>query len=181
MFKLTVDFEATCSKDQAEFPREDMEIIEIGAIIHDENWEERGRFQSFVRPVKHPILTDFCKELTTIKQSSTDSAKVFEVVIPEFQKWVDSIVGRNEYIFYSWGGFDKNILNRQCLELNVKDISMIRHHANAKELFAYKNNLKRPCGVWKALQMKKMEFEGTQHRALDDAFNISRLINTIGD
>lgn len=179
MFKLTIDFEATCSKDQAEFPREDMEIIEVGAIIHDENWEERGRYQAFIRPVKHPILTDFCKELTTINQSDVDNAEVFEVVIPEFQKWVDSIVGRNEYTFFSWGGFDKNILKRQCDELNVKGIKMIHHHVNAKQLFADKNNLNRACGVWKALKMKNMQFEGTQHRAFSDAYNIARLIKTV--
>lgn len=178
-FKLVVDFEATCSKDQTEFPRESMEIIEIGACILDENGETRDTYQAFVRPVKNPKLTDFCKELTTITQEQVDLADVFEVVVPKFQKWVDDVVGRNDYTFYSWGNFDKNILKRQCDELNVSGIKMIHKHVNAKAVFAKENRLKREVGVGKALGIKKMSFEGTPHRADSDAYNIARLIKTI--
>lgn len=177
-FKLIVDFEATCSKDQEDFPREDMEIIEIGAVIFDENWGERGRYQTFIQPAKHKQLTLFCKELTTIQQENVDSAEPFQVVIPAFQKWVDETVGRNDYKFYSWGGFDKNILKRQCSELKVQGITMIKYHSNIKEGFAKYHRVK-PMGVGAALKHMRMKFEGTPHRALDDAINIARLAKTV--
>lgn len=174
-YKLVVDFEATCSKDNVDFPRHEMEILEIGCVILDENNEDRGRYQAFIRPTKNPILTDFCKELTTIKQSDVDSADTFVNVMIEFQKWISETCGRNDYTFYSWGNFDKNILKRQCAEENLRDVKMLNNHVNAKEEFAKHNKIK-PCGVGSALKYKKMEFEGTQHRALDDSINIARLI-----
>jgi len=178
-FKLIVDFEATCSKDQKEFPREDMEIIEIGAILYDENWEERGKFQCFIKPVKHPKLTDFCMELTTIKQQDVDAGDSFIDSIIAFQKWVDEICGKNDYIFCSWGDFDKNILKRQCKEENLRHVKMIENHINIKREFAEYHNIK-PMGVGAALKYMRMKFEGTQHRALDDAINIAELIKTMG-
>lgn len=179
MYKLIVDFEATCSKYLSEFPREDMEIIEVGSVLLNHNNEFVSSFSRFIRPVKHPILTDFCKELTTIKQEDVDYADLFEKVIPDFQKWVDLNVD-GEYTFYSWGNFDKNILNRQCKELGVKGIKMIYRHVNAKAEFAKANNLDRECGVWKALKLKNMRFQGVQHRAYDDALNITELVKTLG-
>lgn len=177
-YSLVVDFEATCSSDSVDFPRIEMEIIEIGAVILDENNEERGRYQAFIRPVKNPILTDFCKKLTTIKQSDVDSADTFVNAMIAFQKWITDTCGRNDYVFLSWGNFDKNILKRQCVEENLRDVKMINNHINAKEEFGKQNKIK-PCGVSSALKYKKMDFVGTHHRALDDAINIAELIKTL--
>lgn len=179
MFKLVVDFEATCSKDQAEFPREEMEIIEIGAVILDENNEERGRYQTFIRPVKHPVLTDFCKELTTIEQRDVDSAWFFKDVYDQFTKWVTNTCGKNEFVMMSWGAFDRNILRRQCEEHGIDPSFIIKKHINAKEEFGKHNKIK-PCGVGAALKYKKMKFIGVPHRALPDAINIAELIKTMG-
>lgn len=178
-FKLVVDFEATCSTDNVDFPRYEMEIIEIGAVILDENNEERGRYQAFIRPTKNPILTDFCKELTTIKQSDVDSADTFVNVMIEFQKWISETCGRNDYVFHSWGNFDKNILKRQCDEENLRGVKMLNNHVNAKEEFGKHNKIK-PCGVGAALKYKGLEFEGIPHRACSDAHNIARLIKSMG-
>ena len=66
---LIIDFEATCANDGS-VPRGEMEIIEIGAVLVEAaTFGTLGTFQSFVRPVRHPMLTPFCTELTTITQS----------------------------------------------------------------------------------------------------------------
>jgi len=65
---LIVDLEATCCND-ASFPKDEMEIIEIGAVMTlAETLENISEFQTFIRPVRHPQLTAFCKELTSISQ-----------------------------------------------------------------------------------------------------------------
>ncbi len=48
------------------------EMIQIGAIIVDENLRERSPFMCYVRPVKNPILSDFIIELTGISQEMVD-------------------------------------------------------------------------------------------------------------
>lgn len=173
-FKIVVDVEATCT-DKDEFPRDQMEIIEIGAVCLDEDGNVRDSFQTFIRPEKNPILTDFCKELTTIQQTDVDSAYSFKTAMPQFLQWVKNVCGQNDYVFYSWGDFDKNIFRRQCIELNVDAKTFLSKHKNAKALFAEINKCK-PMGVGSALKFKKMKFIGTPHRAIDDSINIAELV-----
>lgn len=177
MYKLVVDLEATCT-NQDEFPREEMETIEIGAVMLKDN-KIVDQFQCFIKPEINPILTDFCTELTTIKQSDVESAKDFKTCMTDFLNWIAKASNNNNYLFYSWGAFDKNILLRQCIQHKVDGRTLINSHRNAKEIFGKDNNLKRAPGVSKALSLKNMKFEGTQHRALDDAINISKLVITL--
>jgi inhibitor of KinA sporulation pathway (predicted exonuclease) len=66
---LVVDLEATCC-DTKSIPRHQMETIEIGAVmVVRETLEIVDEFQTFIKPVRHPILTKFCLELTSITQS----------------------------------------------------------------------------------------------------------------
>ncbi|MEM6498667.1 MAG: 3'-5' exonuclease, partial [Pseudomonadota bacterium] len=61
---LVVDLEATCSSDNA-IPPAKMETIEIGAVVVDaKQFQVITEYQSFIRPVRNPVLTDFCTGLT---------------------------------------------------------------------------------------------------------------------
>ncbi|WP_164659233.1 3'-5' exonuclease, partial [Pseudomonas viridiflava] len=82
-YLLCIDLEATCDEDAKPgepprhliVPREDMEAIEIGlAVVDLSSLQLVDQFQSFIRPSLHPVLTDFCRRLTTIKQSDVDGA-----------------------------------------------------------------------------------------------------------
>src|SRR5690606_20200970 len=70
---LVIDLEATCDNAGA-VPKREMEIIEIGAVLVDRtSFEPIAEFQTFVRPVRHPKLTRFCQELTSITQAQVDA------------------------------------------------------------------------------------------------------------
>ena len=86
---LIVDLEATCSNDGS-IPSQEMEIIEIGAVILNRStWQIDSEYQQFIKPVRHPNLTKFCTELTTITQQNIDYVPTFPEVIPEFKQWID--------------------------------------------------------------------------------------------
>lgn len=54
-YYLIVDLEATCSDDGA-VPREEMEIIEIGALMQSSRtFEIESEFQTFIRPGAHDM------------------------------------------------------------------------------------------------------------------------------
>ena len=87
-YYLVIDFEATCC-DRGSVPREQMEIIEIGAVMVDgRRLEAVAEFQSFVRPVRHPILTVFCTQLTSITQQQLAAAPTFGEMLQSFRPWV---------------------------------------------------------------------------------------------
>jgi len=179
MLNLVVDFEATCCVAN-EFHRSQMEIIEIGAVLFDNNGGV-SHYQNCIKPVKNTVLTNFCKELTGITQNDVDVADGFDKVMNHFLSWIRTNTNGEDYKFYSWGDFDKNIMKRQCSEYNINADDVLSRHENAKVTFA-KTFRCREMGMAKALKINKMPLIGQHHRALDDAINITQLVKLfLGD
>ncbi|PWU06310.1 MAG: exonuclease [Verrucomicrobia bacterium] len=174
-YHLIVDLEATCSNDSS-LPREEMEIIEIGAVMVDaQTMEIVSEFQSFIRPVRHPQLTDFCKEMTSINQNDVDKAPGFLEVIENFQKWLSDF---DNYDFCSWGYYDKNQLEKDCQFHGIPSpIQAV--HRNLKVEFSEFLGIKKSYGMSKALARIGINLEGTHHRGIDDARNIAKIFKHI--
>ena len=169
---LVVDLEATCS-DDGSVPREEMETIEIGAVmVSSATQQPVGEFQTFVRPVRHPELTDFCHTLTSIDQSDVDAAPLFPAAFADFLTWADRYPG---YTFCSWGEFDRTQLQRDCL-WHSRPYPLGRAHINLKAEFASAFGRRKKMGVSAALKHVGFTFSGSHHRGIDDARNIARLI-----
>ena len=59
-------------------PRDEIETIEIGAVlVRAITLEVEAEFETFVKPVRHPVLTPFCTELTGITQEMLADAPAF--------------------------------------------------------------------------------------------------------
>ena len=167
---IIVDLEATCWRDARDRAR--MEIIEIGAVrIPSAPGDE---FQRFVRPVEEPILSDFCRELTSIAQADVDAADTFPTVIGEFIDWI----GREPFTLCSWGAYDLNQLRLDCRRHEIPLPPTFERHINLKQEFGRKFDV-RPPGMSAALKIAGMRLEGTHHRGIDDARNIARLAELI--
>lgn len=173
---LIIDLEATT--EEGGWPVEDMEIIEIGASIVAPDGHELEHFQRFVRPLRRPYLTSFCRELTHITQAQVDGAQSLGLVWPQLERWLEPhlphLVG-----WGSWGDYDRRQLyvewQRHDLCSSLHDIP----HHNLKQSFAESRQLKRPVGLHGALQLTGLQFQGQQHRALEDARNTARLLPVI--
>lgn len=171
MTYIIVDFEATCC-DQNSFPREEMEIIEIGAVaLRGKSSEIVDEFQGFVRPVRNGQLTPFCRELTSITQDDVDGAHTFPEVIAAFRRWLDQF---ENPLFCSWGNYDKKQLHQDC-NFHAVSYPFNGPHINIKEQFAKYHNLRRGVGLGRALRIADISFIGTAHRGIDDARNMARL------
>ena len=165
---LIVDLEATCWGKGTNPER--MEIIEIGAVLLSDDLEIIDEFSSFVRPVDEPVLSSFCKNLTSIKQEDVDTAETFPVVFNRFISWIGDL---SEVILCSWGAYDKNQLLVDCKRHSIK-YPFGEKHINLKKMFAEQRGIK-PCGMKRALQILGLPLEGTHHRAIDDARNIAEI------
>lgn len=177
---LIVDLESTCSDDDS-IKRHETEIIEIGAafaVLENEKWIIKSEFSSFVKPVKNPILTDFCKKLTTITQSDIEKAETFSVVYPLFEQWILSFYN-DDVSFGSWGNYDFRKLYTSCLNDNLNFLLNHNQFINIKELHAKKQNLKnnRGVGLKKALYMHRNGVKGVSHRAIWDVRNITEILD----
>ncbi|MFY8069800.1 MAG: exonuclease domain-containing protein [Flavobacterium sp.] len=77
---IIFDLEATCWQTESERKGRTQEIIEIGAVKINEFGKTESRFESFVRPIIHPNLSDFCRSLTSITQVDVNRADTFSKI-----------------------------------------------------------------------------------------------------
>lgn len=168
---IIIDLEATCWGNSI---KKDNEIIEIGAVLIDSNYNKTGEYQTFIKPVRNPILSEFCKELTSISQEEIDNAQKFPLVLKNFINWIEKTAGSDikNIIFCSWGYYDDKQLKRDCALHNVK--YPFSKHRSLKHEFAKRRKIK-TVGMKKALQICSIELKGTHHRALSDTLNITNI------
>ncbi|KAM3099230.1 exonuclease domain-containing protein [Phormidesmis sp. 146-35] len=179
-FYLVLDLEATCC-DRESIPREQMETIEIGAVMVERKTLETisssypqgvAEFQTFIRPVTHPGLTEFCTQLTSITQADVDSAPKFEEAMETFEQWLTNYPN---YLFCSWGKFDQLQIKKDC-RLHEIPYPLGRKHFNLKTRFARSQRLKDRVPMLQALDLIQSPLEGTLHRGIDDARNLVKLL-----
>ena len=156
--------------DWCEKQDNEMETIEIGAVkFHAKTFDLIDEFQIFIRPTMNPTLTDFCKNLTSISQSDVDSAKTFKDSFIDFQDWAG-----DTQQFLAWGAFDYFQLRDDCKRAGIHCFAQ-RKYLNAKLLYTYFTGI-RGAGLSTRMKSHGLEFEGTAHRALDDAKNTLRVL-----
>jgi inhibitor of KinA sporulation pathway (predicted exonuclease) len=170
-YSVIVDLEATCC-DQNSFPREEMEIVEIGAVrVSSSTGEIESEFGAFVKPVRNPILTEFCSDLTTISQEDLKDADSYPQVLAAFWSWLEE---QPDYDFCSWGDYDKKQFMQDC-EYHRLAYPFSGIHRNLKAEFSAAIGGKKRFGLGGAIRKIGLEFEGTAHRGIDDARNIARI------
>ena len=175
---IVVDVEATCD-DGGRIQPHEMELIEIGAVkVRLDDGEILSTFHSFVRPSNQPTLSDFCKQLTGIRQREIDSADSFANVLKAFQSWLNHPF----WTWASWGNFDRTLLERE-LE-RVDEDPIFAEHLNLKSIAKEAWGLKK-TGLKEVLRQQGLTAIGRHHRALDDARSIAQLVpffvGTFGD
>ena len=169
---LIIDLEATCC-DAGTIPREETEIIEIGAVMVDgSTLKILDEFVSFVRPVRHARLTPFCTELTSITQEQVDAAPAFAEAMADLGEWAN---GRPGLLFCSWGDYDRKQFIRECRSSGIS-YPFGDNHLNLKLRFSEQQSLRRRYGMASALRKAGVPLVGTHHRGIDDARNIARLL-----
>jgi inhibitor of KinA sporulation pathway (predicted exonuclease) len=164
---VVVDLEATCWERNPPAPHE---VIEIGSVCFQAGRGVLGEFQTFVRPVLQPVLSPFCRQLTSILQSDVDAAPRFPAALAAFAAWADRFA---PFVLAAWGAYDRKQLQEDC-RLHGVAYPFV-NYVNLKQAFAGIEGC-RPCGMDGALRRVGLSLEGTHHRGIDDVRNIARLL-----
>lgn len=176
-FAIILDFEATCDDKRVHEPQE---IIEFPSVILSlETLEIIDEFESFVKPVVKPCLTDFCRNLTSIEQKDVDSADFFKDVFERHYNWLKE-KGLNEEnsVIITCGDWDlKIMLPDQCKTAGVEYIPPIyARWNNIKRLFCKVRGLRKAKGMPGMLDDLGLELKGHHHRGIDDCRNITDIL-----
>jgi inhibitor of KinA sporulation pathway (predicted exonuclease)/plasmid maintenance system antidote protein VapI len=172
---VVVDIEHTCAMGGS-IPPEERETIEIGAVLIDTcSLQIIDEFSELIRPITHPKLSQFCTELTGITQGELDVAAHFSEVFAHFIDWLPD---NSDYVLATWGSYDIVQLNIDCA---VHGMASFKPSINLNLKIAFKEarNLKKKVGLKRALEIANLSYEGSHHRALDDAKNTAKLLPLI--
>ncbi|XP_036316003.2 ERI1 exoribonuclease 2 [Pipistrellus kuhlii] len=188
---MVLDFEATCwaGGERAWSP----EIIEFPAVLMSTSTGEiESEFHAYVQPQEHPILSDFCMELTGIKQAQVDEGVPLKICLSQFSKWIQKIQQQKKITFatgvsdlptsevklcafVTWSDWDLGV----CLEYECKRKQLFKPvflNSWIDLRVTYKVFYRRkPKGLRGALQEVGIEFLGREHSGLDDSRNTALL------
>jgi 3'-5' exoribonuclease 1 len=180
---ICCDLEGTCwdSGPLRSVQRQETEIIEIGAVRLGADLALLDEFQIFVRPQRHPELSDFCTSLTSITQADVEAAPELPEAMAAFATWI----GDPSSVLVSWGAYDRNQIRRDCRTWEAPHPLDLSLHINAKDEFsdwARGHRLGRHGRGLKAAVLElELPFTGSHHRAIDDARNLAAVFARIRD
>lgn len=141
------------------------EIIQVSALKVDLKEEAviLEEFDSFIRPQKNPILSDYIKELTGISQENVAGANGFEEVLYRFYEFSEF----GNLHCYCWG-IDGEIIGENChlhgipmpdFESGFHDLKPFIQNAGIDTTAIYSGDLSRHLGL---------EQNPSLHHALED-------------
>lgn len=171
--------EVSIEKDEeAELKRNlTFEIIQIGAIKLNENFEKISTFNSLVKPVIHKTLHPYVETMTKININEADEAEKFPKVYENFLNFI----GEEPGIFCVWGYVDiKELLsNINYYGLPTKDLpkKYIDVQLHASKLLNYSKGTR--VGLKTALELLAIKDDGDFHDALMDALYTSLIFKNI--
>jgi len=160
-----------------------LEIIQIGAIMLDENYEEISSFNKYCKPVYNDEISKNYEYLTGITTETVAFAPLFETVFKEFVDWCAS--KEPDYRIYAWSNSD---LLQVKTEMKVKN--MVASEAEEYALnnwHDFQKEFDDLIGVSSAVSLNKAlayageTFTGKAHNALTDARNTAKLMKLVSD
>ncbi|KAJ1097161.1 hypothetical protein NDU88_002287, partial [Pleurodeles waltl] len=189
-YLIIIDFESTCWKDTKHFGQE---IIEFPAVLlNTSNGEVESEFHTYVQPQEHPILSEFCTELTGIKQDQVEEGIPLKICLSQFCCWIQKIQTEKKIVFLSatsnhptqedklcafvtWSDWDLEVcLLYECRRKQIRKPDILNSWIDLRATYKQYYNRK-PKGLNGALQDLGITFSGREHSGLDDSRNTARL------
>lgn len=145
------------------------EVIEIGAVMLDDNLNEIDEFSCFVKAQIGKKLRSSVKNLTSITNEDIKQGIVFTRAMSKFRDWV----GSEENVVLTWGDADIRVLIDNFKYLNgIEKIPFLSNYANIQSYVQQKLNVSKAnqLGLSNAAEMLEIdETDFFHHRALDDS------------
>jgi len=172
---VVIDFEATCDKEKVPKPQEIIEFPSV--VVNSRTGQLEDSFQTYVRPVCHPILTDFCKDLTGIRQNQVDQGVSLSRALLMHDGWLEGNgIKHTNFAVVTWSNWDCRVmLESECKFKKISKPPYFNRWIDLKVPFQQVFQGMR-CNLQQAVQHVGLTWEGRAHCGLDDARNTARLL-----
>jgi inhibitor of KinA sporulation pathway (predicted exonuclease) len=154
------------------------EIIEIGAVLLDSDFNIIKEFSTYVNPDKL-IVSKQVKRLTHITEEKLVKAPKIDEALLKLLAITDDLENTT---LYTWSETDTNVI---LTETKVKNIhidgldKLCEDYVDIQLLFSEQVGIENRFNLTKALNLIGLKFKGEEHDALADAINTARLLREV--
>lgn len=157
------------------------EVIEIGAVMLDEDFKCIDVFSSFVKSQIGKKLRGKVKRLTHISNEDIRNGDTFTKVMSDFRKWV----GDTDNVVLTWGDGDIRVLIENFRYLNgIQTLSFMGNYMDLQRYFEIKHSIPKSqqISLLNAAEMAEVDVSSfSQHRALDDSLMTAECLKKVYD
>ncbi|MEG1254973.1 3'-5' exonuclease [Clostridium sp.] len=155
------------------------EIIQIGAIKLNKNFDTISTFNTLIKPVVHKTIHPYVEKLTKINDEQLNSSKNFAEIYEDFINFL----GEDDTILVVWGKSDVKELIRNIEFHNLSTSLISKKYIDiqsyaSKYLKAAKGT---NIGLGNAVELLNIESQGEFHDAFNDAYYTSEVFKKIFD
>jgi inhibitor of KinA sporulation pathway (predicted exonuclease) len=158
-------------------PKCPFEIIQIGAVKLNENFETVGALDVLVKPEIYTRLNPFVKELTGLTIEELDRGTSFKEMYKEFLEFIKT----DRSVLCVWGVADIKELFRNIeyheLDTSLVTTEYINIQSSASKGFKCKKGIN--IGLGAAAKLLNIPIEGTFHNAFNDAYYTAEVFKKI--
>ncbi|XP_014860885.1 PREDICTED: ERI1 exoribonuclease 2 [Poecilia mexicana] len=191
-YLIVIDFESTCWREKNNYGQE---IIEFPAVLlNTSSGEVESEFHMYVQPQEHPVLSEFCTELTGITQVQVEAGVPLQICLSRFNRWVQNLqldkgvmfpnkqqtcsasdASQKLCTFLTWSDWDLGVcLQYECKRKQLHKPDVLSSWIDLRSTYRLFYSRK-PKGLNGALQDLGIQFSGREHSGLDDARNTAQL------
>ncbi|KAI4893591.1 hypothetical protein NFI96_019286 [Prochilodus magdalenae] len=188
-YLIVIDFESTCWREKNNYGQE---IIEFPAVLlNTSTGEVESEFHSYVQPQEHPVLSEFCTELTGIIQKQVEVGLPLRICLSRFARWLHTLQQEKGVVyatdgrsgpasghlctFLTWSDWDLGVcLLYECKRKQISKPEALNSWIDLRATYRTFYS-RQPKGLNGALQDLGIQFSGREHSGLDDARNTARL------
>ena len=161
-----------------------LEVIEIGAILLDEAYQEIGSFVTLVKPYFNSRIEKRYEKLTGIKTSMVEQESYFDDDLRMFFFWWKSI--EDDIQIIQWSDNDYAQISREIQLKNVSLSVQDKKYIDTAWLdfqfeYGHTLGLEHNVSLKDAVMYAGKDFCGHQHDALVDARNTASLFGIVRD
>lgn len=152
------------------------EIIQIGAVMLDENYNIIDHFNMLVKP-EYGVIDREIYNLTGISQEDVENAPRSEDALKAFEEWIPE-----NATLVTWSENDAIQIDD---EIYFKDLSLdklysfIEEYIDCQEMFSQKMHTEKKYQLSEALAIANIEYDENIHTAHADAYNTALLFKKI--
>ena len=171
-FNQAFDFGKGCEPE----PSCRFEIIQIGAVKLDDNFNETARFSEYIKPGIYTRLHPYVAKMTGITEEELRKADDFVSVYKRFREFCGK-----EHIYCVWGSADIRVLYRNLGYYDLIPEDVVAEYIDVQQIMVryLKYGRGRSIGLKNAVEMLGLETDIPFHNALGDAVYTAEVFKRI--